>query len=64
MIIDNGSCPAGHLNHQTVKELYRKGLIYFDVPIVDDDLVAVPPLEGFVMNRLQVRRRTRFCIFL
>ena len=24
-----------------------------DVPIEDDDYVVVPPLEGFVMNRVQ-----------
>ena len=28
-----------------------QGLIYFDVPIAEDDAVIVPPLEGFVMNR-------------
>ena len=27
--------------------------MYFDVPIEDDDYVVVPPLEGFVMNRVQ-----------
>lgn len=52
MLIDTGSCPAGHVNYQTVKQLYQKGLIYFDVPMEDDDLVVVPPLEGFVMNRV------------
>jgi hypothetical protein len=31
----------------------RKGFIYFDVNIEDDDHVVVPPLEGFVMNRVQ-----------
>ena len=31
---------------------FRKGLIYFDVPISEDDYVVVPPLEGFVMNRI------------
>ncbi len=30
-IIDNGSCPAGYLNYQTVRQLFTKGLIYFDV---------------------------------
>merc|ERR1712018_543084 len=44
-IIDNGSCPAGYLNYQTVRQLYTKGFIYFDVPIEDDDYVVVPPLE-------------------
>lgn len=30
----------------------RKGLIYLDVPIDDTDYIIVPPLEGFVMNRV------------
>jgi len=51
-LIDNGSCPAGYMNYQTVRQLYTKGFIYFDVPIEDDDYVIVPPLEGFVMNRV------------
>lgn len=29
-----------------------KGLIYLDVPIEDDDFIILPPLEGFVMNRV------------
>lgn len=43
---------AGHVDHQIIRRLYLKGLIYFDVPIEDDDLIVVPPLEGFVMNRI------------
>lgn len=30
----------------------RKGLIYLDVPVDDTDFIVVPPLEGFVMNRV------------
>lgn len=30
----------------------RKGLIYLDVPITAVDRVQVPPLQGFVMNRI------------
>lgn len=52
-IIDYGSRPAGYLNYQTVRQLYTKGFIYFDVPIEDEDYVVVPPLENFVMNRVQ-----------
>ena len=52
-LIDNGPCPAGYLNYQTVKQLFVKGFIYFDVTIEDEDHVMVPPLEGFVMNRVQ-----------
>lgn len=31
---------------------FRKHFIYLEVPIQDDDYVTVPPLEGFVMNRV------------
>lgn len=32
--------------------LHRKGLIYYDVPIYDDDHIIVSTLGGFVMNRV------------
>lgn len=31
---------------------FRRGLIYLDVPITGADKVSVPPLKGFVMNRI------------
>lgn len=31
---------------------FRKGLIYLDIPITAVDRVQVPPLQGFVMNRI------------
>nr|XP_006000869.1 PREDICTED: protein FAM91A1 isoform X2 [Latimeria chalumnae] len=52
-IIDSGPQLAGSLEHNVVHSLYYKGFIYLDVPISDDSCIAVPPLEGFVMNRLQ-----------
>ncbi|XP_041483997.1 protein FAM91A1-like [Lytechinus variegatus] len=52
-IIDTGSQPAGAMDYYIVHKLYLKGLVYVDVPIEDDDYISVPPLEGFVMNRLQ-----------
>lgn len=51
-LIDRGACPAGHVDFPVVLELYRKGLVYFDVPVDENDYVIVPPLEGFVMNRV------------
>ena len=51
-IIDNGPCPAGQLPHEDVHSLYLQGLIYLDILIDDKDQVIVPPLEGFVMNRV------------
>ncbi|XP_041045678.1 protein FAM91A1 isoform X2 [Carcharodon carcharias] len=52
-IIDLGPQLAGILEHNVVLSLYNKGFIYLDVPISDDSCIAVPPLEGFVMNRVQ-----------
>lgn len=43
---------ACDLDETQVRSLYLKGLIYLDVPIYDDDFIVVPPLEGFVMNRV------------
>ncbi|XP_042493363.1 protein FAM91A1-like [Macadamia integrifolia] len=36
-----------------VQGLYRRGLIYFDVPVYPDDRFKVSRLEGFVSNREQ-----------
>ncbi|EEF48559.1 conserved hypothetical protein [Ricinus communis] len=38
---------------EIVKGLYRRGLIYFDVPVYTDDRFKVSRLEGFVSNRDQ-----------
>ncbi|KAK0042085.1 protein FAM91A1 [Biomphalaria pfeifferi] len=51
-IIDVGAQMAGELDKEVVHSLYRKGLTYMEVPIGDDDCISVPPLEGFVMNRV------------
>lgn len=32
--------------------IFRKGLVYLEVPIDDCSYIVVPPLEGFVMNRV------------
>lgn len=42
---------AGLFNYDDVQSLYIKGLIYFDILIDNNDLIYIPPLEGFVMNR-------------
>ena len=51
-IIDTGPRPAGELPHEDVQSLYLQGLLYLDILIEDTDQVVVPPLEGFVMNRV------------
>ncbi|KAJ9590387.1 hypothetical protein L9F63_016578, partial [Diploptera punctata] len=51
-IIDHGCQKAGDLDYNLVHSLYKKGLIYLDVPIEEDDYIVLPPLEGFVMNRV------------
>ncbi|KAH9523750.1 hypothetical protein Btru_040824 [Bulinus truncatus] len=50
--IDSGPQMAGELDKEVVHSLYRKGLVYMEVPIGDEDCISVPPLEGFVMNRV------------
>ncbi|XP_012942725.1 protein FAM91A1 [Aplysia californica] len=52
MVIDTGPQVSGELSKEVVHSLYRKGLIYLEVPMLDDDCISVPPLEGFVMNRV------------
>lgn len=44
--------PAGKFPYDVISNLYLKGLIYFDIIIEDSDLIYIPPLEGFVMNRV------------
>lgn len=51
-IIDNGPRKTGTLKAEDVRSLYLKGLVYIDVPLDDHDCISVPPLEGFVMNRV------------
>jgi len=51
-LIDSGPKEAGTFNKTFLRLLHNKGLIYMDVPINDDDYIAVPPLENFVMNRV------------
>ncbi|CAF1364252.1 unnamed protein product [Adineta steineri] len=44
---------AGELNFDAIHSLYRKGLIYLEVPVSEEDYIQVPPLgSGFVMNRI------------
>lgn len=52
LLIDFGSQTTGELDYYLVQSLYKKGLIYIDVPITAVDRVQVPPLQGFVMNRV------------
>lgn len=51
-VIDDGPQIAGTLKADDVRTLYVKGLVYLDVPMDDSDCISVPPLEGFVMNRV------------
>ncbi|KAG5678046.1 hypothetical protein PVAND_007752 [Polypedilum vanderplanki] len=51
-LIDFGSQTAGTIEYNVVHSLYRKGLIYLDVPISGEDFISIPPLKNFVMNRV------------
>ncbi|XP_072303558.1 protein FAM91A1 isoform X2 [Eucyclogobius newberryi] len=52
-MIDSGPQLAGSMEYNVVLSLYNRGFIYLDVPVSDDSCISVPPLEGFVMNRVQ-----------
>uniref|UniRef100_A0A6A7FY91 Protein FAM91A1-like n=2 Tax=Hirondellea gigas TaxID=1518452 RepID=A0A6A7FY91_9CRUS len=52
LLIDRGPQLAGDIDRAAILSLYSKGLIYLDVPLKGTDRVTVPPLEGFVMNRV------------
>lgn len=39
------------LSSGLVNYLYRRGLVWFDVPVFSDDHLSIPPLEGFVSNK-------------
>uniref|UniRef100_A0A0N4ZMG2 BTB domain-containing protein n=1 Tax=Parastrongyloides trichosuri TaxID=131310 RepID=A0A0N4ZMG2_PARTI len=52
LILDGGSQLAGTLDKSVLQTLYQKGMIYLSVPIQNEDYVYVPPLDGFVMNRV------------
>lgn len=51
-LIDFGSQLAGNVEIDVVNSLYRKGLIYLDVPISGEDYISIPPLKNFIMNRV------------
>ncbi|XP_018007194.1 protein FAM91A1 [Hyalella azteca] len=52
LLIDSGPQTAGELDRDVIVSLYGKGLIYLEVGVKGGDRVSVPPLEGFVMNRV------------
>ena len=52
LLIDQKSTVVGVLEKKVVIDLFAKGLVYFGVPIGDRDRIVIPPLEGFVMNRV------------
>jgi len=39
------------LNSNLVNYLYRRGLVWYDVPVSSEDHLSIPPLEGFVSNK-------------
>lgn len=43
---------AGELPLETIRSLYSRKLIYLEVPIGEEDHISLPPLQGFVMNRV------------
>lgn len=52
ILLDRGTTVVGVLDRALVESLYVKNLVYLSVPMRDNDMIVVPPLEGFVMNRV------------
>jgi hypothetical protein len=50
--VAGGALPAGELPRDALPALYSLGLVRYDVPVAACDRIAVPPLTGFVMNRV------------
>lgn len=51
-LIDFGSQTSGIMNYHVLCSLYKKGLVYLDVPISGEDVICIPQLKNFVMNRV------------
>ncbi|XP_078490664.1 protein FAM91A1-like [Ciona intestinalis] len=51
-LIDCGPRIASSISINLIHSLYTRGLIYLHIPIEDSTRIYVPPLEGFVMNRV------------
>ncbi|VDO99619.1 unnamed protein product [Soboliphyme baturini] len=50
-MIDVGPQTVSAFDTDIIQKLYKRGLIYFDVPVYDNEYTVVPTLDGFVMNR-------------
>ena len=50
-LIEHKRHVAGKLDLDILKSLHKRNLIFFDVPVYNDDTVSLPPLDNFVMNR-------------
>lgn len=50
-LIDFGSQTVGSVDFNIVHSLYKKGLIYLDVPISGEDFISIRTLKNFIMNR-------------
>eukprot|EP00887_Chlorella_sp_A99_P002714 scaffold6.g2714.t1 len=46
-----GGTRYSDLNPLAVAQLYRRGLVWLEVPVSPDDHLSIPPLEGFVSNK-------------
>ena len=52
LLTSGAALEVGELNDlETLISLYKRGLVYVDVPIAPDDRISIPPLENFVSNK-------------
>ncbi|KRZ71440.1 Protein FAM91A1 [Trichinella papuae] len=65
-VIDSGPTEVANFDMDVIQNLYKRGLIYFDVPVSKHDRIVVPTLDNFVMNRLtgDYFERTLYKIFV
>ncbi|CAJ0561444.1 unnamed protein product, partial [Mesorhabditis spiculigera] len=52
LLLDEGPQIAATQDLGLIQRLFNAGLVYFDVPVSENDYVYVAPLDGFVMNRV------------
>lgn len=52
VVAAGGSLLAGEVAREALAALYSAGLVRYSVPVDAADRIAVPPLQGFVMNRV------------
>jgi hypothetical protein len=51
IVKSEGQVLACRVPYKPLVSIFRRGLVHIHVPINDDDLIVLPPLKNFIMNR-------------